>query len=86
MLLTETAWKTSEAERSCGWVFHRPEVKRAEPPTEPAAELTLGSAIQLWMESTGLSHPHLCPQCDIQLQNPSIHFCGMQRTPDLPRL
>lgn len=58
MLLTETAWKTSEAERSCGWVFHRPEVKRAEPPTEPAAELALGSAIQLWMESTGLSHPH----------------------------
>lgn len=46
--MTETAWKTSEAERICGWVFHRPEVKRAEPPTEPAAELALGSAIQLW--------------------------------------
>lgn len=30
VLLTETAWKTSEAERGCAWVFRRPEVRKSE--------------------------------------------------------
>lgn len=52
VLLTDTAWKTSEAKQGCGYVLHRPEVKRTESPTEPCC------GAGFWFSHSGVDGEH----------------------------